>query len=77
MLANDNDIGAIQHNVKKARKKWQMLSQILTREGAQPKIMGIFYKAVVQATLLYGSETWVITKEKYNILNTFHVTAAC
>jgi hypothetical protein len=38
--------------------------------------MGVFYKAVIQSVLLYGSETWVITKQKYQLLNTFHVTAA-
>jgi hypothetical protein len=76
ILANDDDIGAIRHNIGKARRKWQMLSQLLIREGARPQIMGVFYKAVVQAVLLYGSETWVITKKKYQLLNAFHVTAA-
>jgi hypothetical protein len=76
ILANDDDIGAIRHNITKARKKWQTLSQILTRQGARPKIMGVFYKAVIQAILLYGSETWVMTKEKYNLLNSFHIIAA-
>jgi hypothetical protein len=67
MLANDDDIGAIQHNITKARRKWQMLSQILSREGAKPKVIGIFYRAVIQLVLLYGSETWVLTKEKYQL----------
>jgi hypothetical protein len=48
MLANDNDVGAIQRNITKAMRKWQMLSQILLREGAQPKVMGIFYNAIIQ-----------------------------
>jgi hypothetical protein len=76
MLANDDNVGAIQHNITKARRKWQMLSPILSQEGAQPKVMGIFYKAVIQLVLLYGSETWLLTEEKYQLLNTFHTTAA-
>jgi hypothetical protein len=38
--------------------------------------MGVFYKAVIQSVLLYGSETWVLTKQKHQLLNAFHVTAA-
>jgi hypothetical protein len=75
-LANDSDMGAMRYNLHKARKKWQMLSRLLVREGAKPRVMGLFYKAVVQSVLLYGSETWVITKTRYRLLNAFHVTAA-
>jgi hypothetical protein len=76
MLANDDNVGAIQHNITKASCKWQMLSPILLREGAQPKVLRIFYNANIQSVLLYGSKTWVLTKEKYQLLNTFHTTAA-
>lgn len=53
-----------------------MLARVLLQEGAKPKVMGMFYKAVVQSVLLYGSETWVLTKANYEILNSFHVTIA-
>ena len=32
----------------------------------------MFYKAVVQAVLLYGSETWVLTQSMRNVLTGFH-----
>ena len=35
-------------------------NKILGREGAYPWTSSTFYKAVVQATLLFGSETWVM-----------------
>ena len=35
-------------------------NRILGREGAYPRTSSTFYKAVVQATLLFGSETWVM-----------------
>ena len=28
--------------------------------GGEPRVLGIFYRLVVQATLLYGLETWVL-----------------
>ena len=47
-------------NLGKARKSWGRLSRILSREGADPKVSGIFYKAVTQAVLLFGAETWIL-----------------
>ena len=34
------------------------------------------YKAVIQQILLYGCETWVITKAMYRMLKGFHMRAA-
>ena len=34
--------------------KWRM-TRILGREGADPRISGLFFKVVVQAVLLFGS----------------------
>ena len=50
----DNDWVAVVGNLGKARKSWGRLSRILSREGADPKVSGIFYKAVEQAVLLPG-----------------------
>ena len=41
-----------------------------------PRIAAKFYKAVVQAVLLYGSETWNLTKSALARLEGFHVRAA-
>jgi hypothetical protein len=40
-----------------AYQNWQA-----TTYGVEPKIMAVFYKAVVLYVLLYGSESWVLTK---------------
>ena len=48
-------------NLRKAQKKWSWLSRILVREGDNPWALGMFFNAVVQAVLLFGSETWVMT----------------
>ena len=44
----------------RARSVWGRLGALLRREGADPKVSESFYRAVVQAIILYGSETWVL-----------------
>ena len=43
-----------------ARSAWGVLGTLRLREGVDPRLAAIFYRAVVQTILLYGSETWVI-----------------
>jgi hypothetical protein len=69
---NDSDWTAIRANIQKARKRWGQVAQILSKQGARSCTMAYFYKAVVQAVLLYGSESWVITERMWKVLNGFH-----
>jgi len=69
---DDNDWLAVSTNLKKARARWQMISRILSSEGANTRVMGLFYKAIVQSVLLFGSETWVLTKKMITALESFH-----
>ena len=69
---DDDDWPAIQANIQKARKRWGQVAKILAKEGATSGTMAYFYKAVVQAVLLYGSESWVITTKMWRALNSFH-----
>jgi hypothetical protein len=45
-------------------------------EITAPRIAAKFYKAVVQAILLYGSKTWNLTNSALARLEGFHVYAA-
>ena len=45
---------------------------MLRREGANPRVCGLFYKAVVLSSLLYASETWLITQPILRALEGFH-----
>ena len=45
---------------------------ILGSEGADKRTAGIFYVAVVQAVILFWSETWVLTHFQENSLSGFH-----
>ena len=48
-------------NLHNVRKRWVQLSIILRREGVKPRVLGMFFKVMVQAVLLFGSEMWVMT----------------
>ena len=52
---------------------WGRLVKLLRREGADPIISAKFYDAVVQAVLLFGSETWVLTAAMLHKLKEVHV----
>ena len=49
----------VQQNIMRVSLVWWRLGTLLLQEGADPKVSASFYRAVVQAILLYGSETWV------------------
>ena len=47
------------------------MSRILIREGADPKVSGHLFKALVQTMLLFGAETWVLTPRMERALSNF------
>jgi hypothetical protein len=49
-----------------------MVARVLVRDGASPAAMGMFYKGIVQAVLLYGCETWTLTTPMVKVLESFH-----
>ena len=60
------------NQIRKARGKWNAIGKILKREGASAKTMAKFYLTVVQAVLLYGSDSWTVTKANGKRLEAFH-----
>ena len=77
VLANDDDDWpAVRANIRKARARWGQVARILSREGANAGTMAYFYKAVVQAVLLYGSESWVMTQKMWKAVDSFHSSCA-
>ena len=71
MTAGDNDWPEVAGNLLKARKSWGHLLRILSRERAAKKVSGNFFKAGVQAVLLFGAETWVLTPRIERALESF------
>ena len=76
MTAGDDDWPAVTGNLVKARKIWGRLSRTLRREGADNRVSGNFFKAVVQAVLLLGAETWVLTPKRERVMESFMHGAA-
>ena len=76
MTAGDDNWTAVSGNLVKARKSWGRLTRILSREGADKRISGTFFKAVVQQVLLFGAETWVLTPRIERALDSFMHGAA-
>ncbi len=74
---DDNDTQAMRGNLAKARRCWVWVSQVLRSENASPKVCGVFYKATIQAVLLFGSETWNLAPSGMACLEGFHLRAAC
>ena len=46
---------------------------MLHREGSEPPVSTKFYRAVVQAVILFGSETWVLSAPMIQRLEEAHV----
>jgi len=69
---NDDDAHASSRQLASARTKWNRIGQMLRSEGMKPRAMGYFYKAVVQAILLYGLETWVVSDAHLRQFRSFH-----
>ena len=69
---DDDDSQCIQSNLNKAKFRWRSLSRVLKREGADARTMAKFYLTIVQAVLLYGSESWCISQKDMNSLERFH-----
>jgi len=73
MLAEDDcDDLAVSFNLAKARSRWGRMVRVLSAENATPKVMARFYLTIVQAVLLYGSETWVLSPHDLQRLESFH-----
>ena len=59
LMAEDDNWLAMVGNLQKARKIWARMARILGRKRTISRVLGMFFKAVVHAVLLFGSETWV------------------
>ena len=57
LVQDDDNMQAIWEQLRKERGVWARVGQVLCGENTSPKVAAKFYKAVVQAVLLYGSET--------------------
>ena len=71
MAVDENWLAAV-GNLRKKWKSWTWMAKILVREVAIPRVSGMFFKAVVQAVLLFGSDMWVMNPHMGRDLGSFH-----
>ena len=76
MTAGNKDWSEVFRHLGKARSSWGRLSQVLGREGADPKVSRTFYTAVSKAVLLFGGETWVLTPQIEKVLDSLQSRVA-
>ena len=57
----DDDWPEVWRNIMRARLFWGGLGTLIRQEGVDPKLVAVFYRAVIQAVLLFGSETLVLS----------------
>ena len=73
MISHTNsDWPAVFRQLTRARQRWAMLVRAIAHDQVPAKAAGMFYKAIVQSVLLYGSETWVVTRPMLQLLEGFH-----
>ena len=72
LTASNNDWLAVLSNLRKDRWKWERFYRIWGQDGADAWTSGTFYKSVIEATLFFGSETWVMNPRIEQTLRGFH-----
>jgi hypothetical protein len=75
MAQDDDDTQAIRAQLQKAHATWARVGKVLRGENTSPTVAAKFYLAVVQAVLLYGSKTWVISRQAMARLEGFYIRA--
>ena len=63
LFSTEGNWAEVEWNLWRAWGKWGRLMKIFGREGADNRTTGRFYMEVVQAVLLFGSKTWVLTPD--------------
>ena len=71
LTATEDDWPVVAGNIRKSRVSWGRLARVLGRERADPKVSWIFYTAVTQQVLLFGAETWILTRKMKSALDAF------
>ena len=72
LTAYDDEWPEVVVNLQNALSRWESLFRIYGCKSSDLWTTGTFYNVVVQATLLFVSETWVITPRIGRTLGGFH-----
>ncbi len=70
---DDGNAHTVRFQIVKARWCWAQNRKVLRSKNASPRVCGYFYKAVVQAVMLFGSESWNLTPALLTRLEGFRI----
>ena len=73
--SSNNYWPVVEQNIRREKGKWGQPVKILGRDGEDRRTAGRFYVAVVQAVILFGSETWVMNPWMEKAIEGFHLRA--
>ena len=60
-MATDDHWPAVVITLAWVNTVWRRMLRIISREVATHQVSGFFFKDMIQALMLFGAETWVIT----------------
>lgn len=69
---SNSDEHAVLLNLSRAKRRWGMIRNVLTKSRTEQNSMAYYYISIVLTVLLYGSETWTLTVSLVDILEAFH-----
>ena len=69
----DNACPSVHCNVGKALAVCHMLGNLLWCEGIDNRVSALFYRVVIYAVLLFGSESWVLLDVMMRAVEGIHV----
>jgi hypothetical protein len=72
-LQDSDEVQAMRSQLPKARGMWARVGQVLRRDSAPPRTSAMFYQAILQSILLYGSKMWILSKAVMARLKGFHI----
>ena len=69
----NKDWPVIRKNIRGLQNVWVHLEKMLQRGASYTHVSDIFYWALVQALLLFGSELWVMSEGTMRMMEGTHV----
>ena len=62
LAENNNDSPCVNKQLCRTRQRWVCIANILKSEGANSWAMAVVYMTIVQAVLLYGTDSWTLSQ---------------
>ena len=72
IVFNNSNWASLCQNLRKAQRHWGMVPGVMVKAGKTVRAREVFYKSVVQAVLICGSEIWFIADTMMKVMEVFH-----